>query len=145
MHLVTAQMSNSEQVLKEINAQRDARPDTGTPFVPPRTRLEKETAGAVAAVLHLERVGVHDSLYELGASSLEAVQVLLRVGDAFGVTVPMRTLVAGKLTVDEIARAVARCKIEKADEAEVAALLERLEGLSDEEARALLTDSHHDR
>jgi epothilone synthetase B len=45
------------------------------PYVAPRNELEGTLALVVQRVLHLEQVSVHQSFFELGASSLELVQV----------------------------------------------------------------------
>ena len=56
----------------------------------PRSPIEEAVAGIWREVLGLERVGIHDSFFELGGHSLMATQVLSRVQEAFGVTVPLR-------------------------------------------------------
>ena len=48
---------------------------SAAPYVPPRTELERIVASVVQARLHLERVGVFDSFFEMGANSVELVQV----------------------------------------------------------------------
>jgi amino acid adenylation domain-containing protein len=62
-------------------------PDTGRnlrhkEFVTPRTDQEKTLANIWAEVLHLERVGIHDNLFELGADSLHIFQIVARAGKA---------------------------------------------------------------
>lgn len=66
-------------------------PDSGRParekeFVAPRTAQEKLLADIWAGVLHLERVGIHDNLFELGADSLHIFQIAARAGKA-GMTI----------------------------------------------------------
>ena len=51
-------------------------------FVAPSTPEEKTLASIWAEVLHLERVGVHDNLFELGADSLHIFQIAARAGKA---------------------------------------------------------------
>ena len=60
-------------------------PDTGRTvrhkeFVAPHTDQEKTLAGIWAEVLHLERVGIQDNLFELGADSLHIFQIVARAG-----------------------------------------------------------------
>ena len=47
-------------------------------YVAPQTPQEKTLAGILAEVLHLERVGVTDNLFELGADSLHVFQITSR-------------------------------------------------------------------
>jgi amino acid adenylation domain-containing protein len=49
-------------------------------YVVPRTDQEKIMADVWAEVLHLERVGIHDNLFELGADSLHIFQIVARAG-----------------------------------------------------------------
>ncbi len=60
------------------------RPDLGHPCVAPRTELEALLASLWVALLELDRVGVHDRFFELGGTSLLAVQFIKRLGAALG-------------------------------------------------------------
>jgi amino acid adenylation domain-containing protein len=67
-------------------------PDTGRSarqkeYVAPRTDQEKTLAAIWAEVLHLERVGVQDNLFELGADSLHIFQIVARAGKV-GMKIP---------------------------------------------------------
>jgi amino acid adenylation domain-containing protein len=55
-------------------------------FVAPRNPQEDKLAGICAEVLHLERVSVHDSLFDLGADSIHLFQIIARAGRA-GMTI----------------------------------------------------------
>jgi len=68
------------------------RPELQEAFVAPRTPAEKVIAGIWAEVLGLERVGVHDNFFDLGAHSLLATLVISRVRDAFQVELSLRSL-----------------------------------------------------
>ena len=72
----------------------------------PRTPEEEVLAGFWAELLHVERVGVHDSFFELGGHSLLVTRVISRVRQVFGVEVPLRALFEGP-TVAELARVLA--------------------------------------
>jgi amino acid adenylation domain-containing protein len=47
-------------------------------FIAPRTAAEAKLAAVCAEVLHLDRVSVHDSLFDLGADSIHLFQVIAR-------------------------------------------------------------------
>ncbi len=54
-------------------------------YVAPRTEREQEIADVVAEVLSLERIGVHDDVFTLGADSFTSVELLTGIGERFGV------------------------------------------------------------
>jgi amino acid adenylation domain-containing protein/non-ribosomal peptide synthase protein (TIGR01720 family) len=51
-------------------------------YVAPRTPAEEALAGVWAAVLGVERVGVHDNFFELGGDSILSIQVIARARQA---------------------------------------------------------------
>jgi phthiocerol/phenolphthiocerol synthesis type-I polyketide synthase E len=68
------------------------RPDISTPYMAPRDELEERVVAAYAEMLGLDRVGVHDSFFELGGDSLMAMQLITRLRDEHGVDIPVPTL-----------------------------------------------------
>ncbi|HYL38524.1 MAG TPA: AMP-binding protein [Bryobacteraceae bacterium] len=52
--------------------------------VQPRNEIEQRIAGLFAQVLHCERVGVHDSFFDLGGDSLAATECALLLEQEFG-------------------------------------------------------------
>jgi len=56
-------------------------------YVAPRTEQEKALSAIWAEVLHLERVGIQDNLFELGADSLHIFQIVARAGKV-GMKIP---------------------------------------------------------
>ena len=88
----------------------------------------------------LEEVSVKASFFDLGGDSVLGVQLISRVRDAFQVELSLRTLLAGELTVESMARTIERSQIEIASEEDVDAILGELDGLSDEEIRLLLEE-----
>ncbi len=61
-------------------------------YAPPRTQVEEVLCSIWAEVLGRRRVGIHDNFFELGGHSLVAARVLSRVGEAFHVELPVRSL-----------------------------------------------------
>jgi len=55
------------------------RPELSTPYVAPRTALERTVAGVWGQVLGVDRVGLHDNFFDLGGDSLIAVHAIDRL------------------------------------------------------------------
>ncbi|WP_190858207.1 non-ribosomal peptide synthetase [Actinomadura sp. RB99] len=64
----------------------------GRVFVEPRSETERALAGIWAELLKVERVGVEDNFFELGAHSLLATRVVSRVRSMFGVEIAVSAL-----------------------------------------------------
>ncbi|XXX82517.1 amino acid adenylation domain-containing protein [Sorangium sp. So ce134] len=79
---------------RALPAPGGARTELGRPFVAPRSELEEALAGLWKELLRVERVGVHDSFFELGGSSLHAVQLFSRLRGAFGIDAGFHELFA---------------------------------------------------
>jgi len=79
-----------------------ARPRLEAAYVAPGSSTEERLAAIWAAVLGVERVGVHDNFFQLGGHSLVATQITSRVRDAFGVELSLVELFEGP-TVAELA------------------------------------------
>ncbi len=107
-------------------------------LVLPRTPLEEEVADLWRAVLGIERIGVHDSFWDLGGHSLLATKILSRVRQVFGIDLPLSSLFLNP-QLGEFADAVGRGVL-AAEGGEAADLFAELDGLSDEEIRALLAE-----
>jgi hypothetical protein len=67
------------------------RPQMQRRSVAPRSPIEAALAEIWMAVLGLDAVGVEDDFLHLGGESLLATQVISRVGQVFGVEVPLRS------------------------------------------------------
>ncbi|MBD2339092.1 amino acid adenylation domain-containing protein [Calothrix sp. FACHB-156] len=61
-------------------------------YIAPRTEKEQAIATIIASVLHLEQVGIEDNFFEIGGNSLNAMQVVSRLRQTFGVELPLRRL-----------------------------------------------------
>ena len=127
----------------EGEARPEARPAHPRPglrqaYVAPRNEIESALAGIWQEVLGLSSVGVQDPFPELGGHSLLAMRVAARVQKRFGVHLPLRSFFEAP-TIAELAVAVVAETARGSDgEDDLDGLLARLEGLSDEEAAALL-------
>ena len=64
----------------------------GTANAAPRTETERALAVIWAEAMERPEVGVHDDFFHLGGHSLVATQILTRIGEVFGVRLPLRAL-----------------------------------------------------
>ncbi len=103
----------------EMNTLRD------DPTAAPSTSLEKQLAAMVAPLLGLEQVGIDDNFFMIGGHSLLGTQVIMRVGETFGVDLSLRTLFEAP-TTRQLSAVIERL------------IIARLETMSDEEAQRLL-------
>ncbi len=76
---------------------RKALPDAegsvaSAPYVAPQTEMEVAVAEAIAGLLNLERVGLHDDFFALGGHSLLAVRLIARLQQATGRELPVRAV-----------------------------------------------------
>jgi hypothetical protein len=110
------------------------RPNLDTTFVAPHSEVEGQLAEIWAAVLGLDRVGMHDNFLDLGGHSLLAAQIVSRARQAFQVDVPLHTLLEAP-TVAEMAVVIGRTQARPVDEPALARLLAEVEALTDEQAQ----------
>ncbi|HEX6749444.1 MAG TPA: non-ribosomal peptide synthetase [Longimicrobium sp.] len=104
----------------------------------PRTETEVELAAVWAEVLRVEHVYADDDFYDLGGHSLLAAQVAARVRDRLGVELSLRQVFDAP-TLASLAAAV-DAALQAEHDAELLRLLEHVDGLSDEEVAALLSE-----
>ena len=136
---IATELREPGAVLERIRMTAMRPASRGAETDPPRTPLEKELAELWAGLLHLPAVGIHDNFFELGGHSLLAVQLLSRVRQIHGVDLSLEVVYSGDFTVAELAKAVELKEMEQSG-ADYQDLLRELEGLSDEEVRALLAE-----
>jgi acyl carrier protein len=78
------------------------------------------------------------NFFDLGGHSLLAVMLLMRIKEEFGVELSVDDVYAGSLTLGGLARRIESQQMGMVDASEYDELLAEIEGLSDEEVRALL-------
>ncbi|MEP7308954.1 MAG: amino acid adenylation domain-containing protein [Acidobacteriota bacterium] len=84
------------------------------PYVAPVTPTEASLCAMWEDLLSVARVGTSDDFFELGGHSLLATQVASRVGEAFGVELPLRSFFMGP-TVAGLAREIERLRADRAE------------------------------
>jgi len=96
-----------------------------TAIIAPTTPTEERIAEIVATLLGVDQISIDDNFFMLGGHSLLGTQVIMRIVDAFGVDMPLRTIFEAptvRLLSAEIEQRI----------------LAKLEAMSDEEVLHLL-------
>jgi acyl-coenzyme A synthetase/AMP-(fatty) acid ligase/acyl carrier protein len=70
------------------------RPGLDTAYLAPRTPIETTVAALWGATLEMTQVGIDDSFLELGGSSLQAMRIVARVNEEFGINCTLAELFA---------------------------------------------------
>jgi acyl carrier protein len=126
--------SNNKVDARALPPPGRARPTLARPFAPPRTPIEEQVAAIWAEVLDLERVGMHDSFFELGGNSLLVTDIISRIVDTCRVALPIGTLLAAP-TVAEMALAITQAHAGEVGQEQIAEMLTELERLLPREPR----------
>jgi amino acid adenylation domain-containing protein len=128
-----------------LPAPERARGSVTNAYVAPRNDAEKQLVQIWEELLKAREVGVEDSFFELGGHSLLATQVVSRIRDAFGVSLPLQVFFQTP-TIAALATAIEERKASGGADAiprmerstSRADLLSRLDQLSEEQIDALL-------
>jgi acyl carrier protein len=75
---------------KTLPAPDFKRPDFNGAFAAPRTAVEKKLAELCVKILKIDKVGIHDNLFDLGLHSLSATQLASRVRTKLRRKLPLR-------------------------------------------------------
>ncbi|MFF5175382.1 SDR family NAD(P)-dependent oxidoreductase [Micromonospora sp. NPDC000089] len=101
-HVVCSPRATPPSVRRQRPAATHERPELERPYTAPRDDLERQLAQLWADLLGVRRVGVHDSIYELGGDSLLIVQLAAEARKA-GLELAPSDVFAGP-TVAELAQ-----------------------------------------
>ncbi|MGA9379337.1 MAG: amino acid adenylation domain-containing protein, partial [Phormidium sp.] len=74
-------------------------------YVAPRTPVEEILAQVWTQVLKLNQIGIYDNFFALGGHSLLATQVISRLQEAFGISLPLRYLFESP-TIAQLSQAI---------------------------------------
>jgi FkbH-like protein len=105
---IATELFSPEQVLETLQARsrhRRSRSELDSPFVAPRTEIEWILTELWAGLLRFESVGVRDDFFELGGTSLLAVDLFAQIDRRLGQRLPLTALIEAP-TVELLARFV---------------------------------------
>ncbi|MDB3936081.1 phosphopantetheine-binding protein, partial [Granulosicoccus sp.] len=110
---IAKQLNTAEKIsaLCESMAVSRIRPDLSVLYVAPVTPLEKSLAAIWSCVLGIEKIGTDDNFFDLGGTSLKAVQLIARCKQDLSLALPVAT-VFGSPTIKAVV-----CELENASDA----------------------------
>lgn len=138
----TARIAEQKRIPKD-QSQSDAlspthaRTNIRAGYVAPRTSLERRLSEVWQSILSLDDVGIYDNFFELGGDSILATQLTLRLKEAFGADLSLRSIFENP-TVFDLVVAIVQRQVERAGRDEVARELAEISRLSPEELQAML-------
>lgn len=115
------------------------RPNLSTPFAAPRNETESVIAGIWEEIFGIEQLGIHDKFFDLGGSSLLAIQLINQLRNAFGMDVSVN-IVFERPTISDMAEALGGSHLAKEEDEQVERIFEEIKDLSTDELEALLGD-----
>ncbi len=104
---IASELRSVQSIMAKIRREASPRPELDEPFSPPQTAVESRVVEICKDVLNLAQVGVHDGLKDLGASSLQIVQIYSRLEEEFASGIAITDLFALP-TIDSIIRRVGK-------------------------------------
>jgi len=110
----------------------------------PVTETQQRLARIWTELLERPVRTVSDNFFDLGGHSLLAVLLLMRVKEEFAVELSVDDVYSGALTLESLAETIEARQLGEIAPEEYQALLAEIEGLSDEEVRALLDQAGPD-
>jgi len=108
--------------------------------VAPRDEVEQTIVEVARAVLGMDDISVYDNFFEMGGSSLLAVQLISGLRDAFQQQLPLRALF-DRPTIAGLAEVIREGLPRDEDMIELSSLLEEIETLDDDEVQRRLADA----
>jgi amino acid adenylation domain-containing protein len=112
------------------------------PYITPRTAVERVLAGIWADVLETDRVGVHDSFFDLGGQSMSAARMVFLIRDALQIDLPLRTVFEAP-TIAALAEAIGADTADGNRAATAARVVIELGEMTEDEVRMALAPGEH--
>lgn len=135
--------ANGKVDLAALPALQDASLADEASYVAPRNDVDEVIAEIWAEILGRERVGIHNNFFEMGGHSLLVMQILARLQDSFQMSLPPRVLF-DIVTVAGLADFIVSNQPVPGQVEKIAAILKRVEGMSEEEVADLLDNRQSD-
>lgn len=105
LHWIATELYSATQVFQHIEAQKRQRPELIQQFIAPRTQIEQQLAKIWTQILRLENIGIQDNFFDLGGTSVIAVQLFAQIENIFNKTLPLATLLQAG-TIEQLASVI---------------------------------------
>lgn len=135
---IAQSLATPEQILEEMRRTRMASGESAPVADPPVGETETRLAAIWSDLLERAAIGRGDNFFDLGGHSLLAVLLLVRLKEAFGVDLHIDDVYSATMTLAGMAATIEAHQMGAVHSDDYASLLAEIEGLSDEEVRALL-------
>jgi acyl carrier protein len=113
------------------------RPDLDSEYVPPGTQVETLITEIWENHFDIKGLGVNDNFFALGGHSLLAVQLISKLNETFSTSIAMEHFFNAP-TITELATLITEAGLDEEEAAGLEAMLDEIEGLSEEEIQSLL-------
>ena len=102
---IATELHSAEQVLSEmrVRSKRRSRPKLSHAYGAPQTEIEHMLADLWGNLLQLESVGIRDDFFELGGTSLQAVDLFAQIERQIGQRLPLTALIKAP-TIEQLAQ-----------------------------------------
>jgi amino acid adenylation domain-containing protein len=85
------------------------RPNLSTPYIPPRDEVEAQLTAIWERFFGIEKIGVHDDLYELGGDSLKAMNIISIIQKDLHTAIPLKEFFESS-TIEKVANYIKNTK-----------------------------------
>lgn len=92
-----------------------ARPNLRQDYVAPSNEIQRKLVDLWQQTLHIDRVGIHDSFFELGGDSVLGAQIITSIQKTFGIRVNLQDAFKA-FTIESIAQMIEVSLIEKIEQ-----------------------------
>jgi acyl carrier protein len=121
----------------QARRQKHPRPNLLTPYVSPRSDVEKSIVDLWQGALGLTEIGIHDNFFDLGGDSLLATLLIGRIGETFNIALSLRALFEAP-TVAEMAVTIIQRRAAQMDTETLTELLQEIKNLTPDELQSLI-------
>jgi len=143
VYLPELPLTNGKVDLMSLPKPDGVRPDLSSHFSKPANETEHRLVQIWEEVLDVHPIGVHDDFFDLGGHSLAATRVVSRVITEFQLEIPLQSLFQTP-TIADMATVISAHQGKALDDHGLAAVLDELESMSDEDVEQLLRKQDHD-